>query len=99
MGPRLPSLSNCPLGLPPTHDQLRPWAVHMHSASCQSGPRALSKQSFRKLGEGTLAPSQGFAGRSWRGSGKERKRLHYRQTEDNSGNSQKPQHKPRRKPE
>lgn len=35
---------------------------------------------------------------SWRGSGTERKRLHYRQTGDNPGNSQKPQHKLRREP-
>lgn len=39
----------------------------LSSASCHSGPRALSKQSFRTLGEGTLAPSQGFAGRKLEG--------------------------------
>lgn len=67
MGPGPPSISSYLLGLPPTHDQPHPWAVSMHSASCQSGPRALSKQRFRKLGEGTLASSQGFAGRELEG--------------------------------
>ena len=36
-------------------------------ASCQIGPRALHNLSFRTLGEGTLAPSQGFAGRELEG--------------------------------
>lgn len=39
----------------------------LSNASCQSGPRALGKQSFRTLGEGMLAPSQGFAGRELEG--------------------------------
>lgn len=44
-----------------------PGAVRVLSASCQSGPGALSDPSFRTLGEGTLAPSQGFAGRELEG--------------------------------
>lgn len=51
----------------PPHDQPHAWAVHMHRASCQTGPRALRDLSFRTLGEGTLAPSQGFAGRELEG--------------------------------
>ena len=54
-------------GSHPPHHQLRAWAVHMHRASCQSGPGAHSDLSFRTLGEGTLAPSQGFAGRELEG--------------------------------
>lgn len=44
-----------------------PRAFRVCSASCQSGPGALGDPSFRTLGEGTLAPSQGFAGRDLEG--------------------------------
>lgn len=57
-----PFLSSSLLSCHPPCDQPHAWAVHTPCASCQIGPRA-HNLSFRTLGEGDLAPSQGFAGR------------------------------------
>lgn len=71
-------------------------------ASCQIGPRALHNLSFRTLGEGTLAPSQGFAGRELEGQRDAKEEVNWQlELQANwsqPGNSQKPQHKPRNKP-
>ena len=57
-----PSLSSSLLSCHLPCEQPHAWAVHTSCASCQIGPRG-HNLSFRTLGEGALAPSQGFAGR------------------------------------
>lgn len=66
------------------------------AASQDPGPSA--SRAFARWEREPWHLPKGLPEESWRGSRVERKRLHYRQTGDNPGNSQKPQHKPRREP-
>lgn len=66
------------------------------AASQDPGPSA--SRAFARWEREPWHLPKGLPEGSWRGSGMERKKLHYRQTGDNPGNSQKPQHKPRREP-
>lgn len=66
------------------------------AASQDPGPSAI--QAFARWEREHWHLPKGLPEGSWRGSGMERKRLHFRQTGDNPGNSQKPRHKLQRLP-
>lgn len=82
----------------PAHDQSHHQVIHLHTTSCQSGPGHSAIGAFARRERELWHLPKGLPEGSWRGSRMERKRLHYRQTGGNPGNSQKPQHNQQKDP-